>query len=189
MYKLSAAILVALFVASSSSAALAQDAGDQNTGIQNANYQSAAPSWPQQAPQGYEQPQYDAYRGEAHMQTAPGGSNVDYSSRDDFPAQNAANGSGNKMTHGSDEPIKPQGSGKLKGAVGGLKRAVGHVAGPMSRVALPVAGYGAMYMVQRAAMRSAMMGSGYGYPGYGGGYGMPMGYGGYGGYGMRGFGW
>jgi len=180
MTKPRAWFLVAIFFASANTAVFAQDAGYQNANY--ANYQSSAPTWPQQAPQGYETPRYDAYRGQAQQNTA--GGNYQYQQ----PIQPESNSATRAMMEQqqpaqstfSDKPIKPEKSintKKIKVAVGGIGRTLGHVA-------LPVAGLGALYMVTRAATKAGMM-SGYGMGG--GGYGM----GGYGmgGYGMRGYGW
>ncbi|HEY9731762.1 MAG TPA: hypothetical protein V6C89_07610 [Drouetiella sp.] len=176
MNKPRAWLLVAIFFASAHSAVLAQESNYQNTNY--ANYQSSAPTWPQQAPQGYETPQYDAYRGQAQQSSGASGYNYQQ------PIQPESNSATRAMMEQqqpaqstfSDKPIKPEKSintKKIKGAVGGIGRTLGHVA-------LPVAGLGALYMVTRAATRAGMMG---GMGGYGmGGMGM-------GGYGMRGYGW
>jgi hypothetical protein len=182
MNKPRAWLLFAMFFASTNCAVFAQDAGYQNASY--ANYQGAAPGaapqWPQQAPQGYETPQYDAYRGQAQQNGANSGYNYQQ------PIQPESNSATRAMMDQqqsqqstfSDKPIKPEKSintKKIKGAVGGIGRTLGHVA-------LPVAGLGALYMVTRAATRAGMMG-GMGMGGYGmGGMGM-------GGYGMRGYGW
>ncbi len=179
MNKPSAWLLVATFFATTSCSAFAQDAGYQNANYANYQGSSQAQSWPQQAPQGYETPQYDAYRGQAQQSTT--GGSYQYQQ----PIQPESNSATRAMMEQqptqstfSDKPIKPEKSintKKIKGAVGGIGRTLGHVA-------LPVAGLGALYMVTRAATRAGMM-SGGGMGGYGmGGYGM-------GGYGMRGYGW
>lgn len=176
MNKPRAWLLVACICASTNTAVFAQDAGYQNT-----NYQSSAPVWPQQAPQGYEQPQYDAYRGQAQQSTGAG------SYQYQQPIQPESNSASRAQMEAqqpqqstfSDKPIKPEkiNTKKIKGAVGGIGKTLGHMA-------LPVAGLGALYMVTRAATRAGMMGSmgGMGMGGYGmGGYGMGMG--------GRGYGW
>ncbi len=177
MKKPRAWLLVACIFASTNTAVFAQDAGYQNAG-----YQGSAPVWPQQAPQGYEAPQYDAYRGQAQQSTGAG------SYQYQQPIQPESNSASRaqmeqqqpQQSTFSDKPIKPEkiNTKKIKGAVGGIGKTLGHIA-------LPVAGLGALYMVTRAATRAGMMGSMGGMGGMGG-----MGMGGYGmGMGGRGYGW
>ena len=174
MNKPRAWLLVACLFASTNTAVFAQDAGYQNVG-----YQSSAPVWPQQAPQGYEAPQYDAYRGQANQSTGSG--NYQYQ-QPIQPESNSASRAQMELQQPqqstfSDKPIKPEkiNTKKIKGAVGGIGKTLGHMA-------LPVAGLGALYMVTRAATRAGMMGSMGGMGGMGmGGYGMGMG--------GRGYGW
>ncbi len=165
MTKPSLMLLVACFMAATNPV-LAQDAGGYQQG--------SAPVWPQQAPQGYEAPQYDAYRGQAQMQNAPGSSN--YQQQQPIqPESNSASRMTEQQPITDNKPIKPDkvNTRKIKGAVGGIGRTLGHLA-------LPVAGLGAIYMVTKAAARSGMMGGsgmgmmggGMGMGGYGGGYGM-----------------
>ncbi len=156
MNKPRAWLLVACFFASTNTAVFAQDAGYQNAGYQTAGYQGSAPVWPQQAPQGYEAPQYDAYRGQAQQSTGAG--NYQYQQ----PIQPESNSASRaqmeqqqpQQSTFSDKPIKPEkiNTKKIKGAVGGIGKTLGHMA-------LPVAGLGALYMVTRAATRAGMMGS------------------------------
>ncbi|CAN5628683.1 hypothetical protein BH10CYA1_BH10CYA1_43200 [soil metagenome] len=171
MNKPRAWLLVACFFASMNTAVFAQDAG------QSAGYQSSAPVWPQQAPQGYEAPQYDAYRGQANQSTGAGSYQYQQPIR---PESNSASRAQMEQQQPqqstfSDKPIKPEkiNTKKIKGTVGGIGKTLGHMA-------LPVAGLGALYMVTRAATRAGMMGSMGGMGGMGG-YGMGMG--------GRGYGW
>jgi hypothetical protein len=166
MRKPGAMLLVACFMAAINPV-LAQDAG---------GYQSSAPVWPQQAPQGYEAPQLDAYRGQAQMQGAAPASTNFQQQQQPFQPDSASRAMTEQQPMG-DKPIKaakPPSNHHLLGTVGGIGRTLGHVA-------MPVAGLGAVYMVTRAASRSGMMG--------GMGMGMPMGGMGTGGMGMGGYGY